>query len=254
MNGGLTTRRLSGLIPRLGQRSARAARHGEGPGGVAVSPAALESPEQVFPSRALSKFLGVVRSRPTPVLLDLGPVVGANISFLGEEVCCKIHVEDVFADLDRHVRQEAVEAFPAFLETRFRLPDESVDGVFCWDLVDYLDAPAAAVLARQVARILRPGGALLGLFATTASVDARYTKHVIVDGERLRYRAYPAARGRQRLLENRDIIKLFDPLRVSDSFLLKSALREMVFRKPDGSIFRKPDESVLRRPRGPATT
>ena len=225
----MTTRRLSGLL--LGQRGARA-EHGDGPGSATVSPSFSQSPEPEFPSRALGKFLEAVRARPAPVLLDLGPVIGSNIAFLGEAVSCKIHVEDVFADLDRHVRQEAVDALPAFLERRFPLPDESLDGVFCWDLVDYLDPASAAALAAQLTRMLRPGGVLLGLFGTAAPAECRYTKYVILDDERLRYRAYPAARGRQRLLENRDIIKLFDRLRVSDSFLLKSALREMVFRKP----------------------
>jgi len=207
---------------------------------VAEPAGTLDPAEPVFPSRALPKFLAAVRARPTPVLLDLGPVIGANISFLGEAVSCKIHVEDLFADLDRHVRRETVDAFPAFLGTRLSLPDESLDGVFCWDLFDYLEPAAAAVLAARLVRLLRPGGVLLGLFATSAPAEARYVKYVIVDDEHLHYRGYPAARGRQRLLENRDIIKLFEGLRVSDSFLLKSALREMVFRKPDGSVFRRP--------------
>lgn len=239
MHGALTTRRLSDLIPRLGPRNARVAHHGDGPG-LAAPARPLDPAEPVFPSRALPKFLAAVRAQPTPVLLDLGPVIGANISFLGEAVSCKIHVEDLFADLDRHVRREAVDAFPAFLGTRFALPDQSLDGVFCWDLLDYLEPEAAAVLAAQLTRMLRPGGVLLGLFATTADAEARYVKYVIVDDDHLQYRRYPAARGRQRLLENRDIIKLFERLRVSDSFLLKSALREMVFRKPDGSVFRRP--------------
>ena len=45
-------------------------------------------------------------------------------------------------------------------------------------------------------------------------------------------RPYAAARGRQAALLNRDIIKLFSGLRVSDSFLLKNNLREILFRKP----------------------
>jgi SAM-dependent methyltransferase len=232
VTGGLTARRLSGFIPLLGQRVARAA-HRDGPGGAAPAPAAgPRGLEQVFPSRALPKFIGAIGARPAPVILDLGPVIGSNITFLGEAVSCKIHVEDVFADLDRHLRQEAMEAFPAFLQTRFQLPDESIDGVFCWDLVDYLDPPAAAALAAQLMRMLRPGGVLLGLFATTVRPDCRYTKYVILSDEHLHYRAYPAARGPQRVLENRDIIKLFDRLRVSDSVLLKSAVRELLFRKP----------------------
>jgi hypothetical protein len=53
-----------------------------------------------------------------------------------------------------------------------------------------------------------------------------------VDDATLRYRTYPAARARQRSLLNGDIMKLFKDLRVTDSFLMKSKVREMLFRKP----------------------
>ena len=46
------------------------------------------------------------------------------------------------------------------------------------------------------------------------------------------YRRYPAARGRQAILLNRDIIRLFDGLRVGDQFLLQNNIRELLFRKP----------------------
>jgi hypothetical protein len=59
-----------------------------------------------------------------------------------------------------------------------------------------------------------------------------YTKYVIVDDVALRHRQYSAARGRQAILLNRDIIRLFSGLRVSDSFLLKNNTREILFRKP----------------------
>jgi hypothetical protein len=34
------------------------------------------------------------------------------------------------------------------------------------------------------------------------------------------------------VLQNRDIIRMFETLRVSDSFLLQTNLREILFRKP----------------------
>ena len=52
------------------------------------------------------------------------------------------------------------------------------------------------------------------------------------DDQTLRHRTYPASRGRQRVLQNRDIMRLFETLRVSDSFLLQTNLREILFRKP----------------------
>ena len=185
-----------------------------------------------FPTKALQKFLTSLTSREAPVLLDLGPVVGKNVSFFGEQLGCKIFVEDIFADVDRHVRESTLDQLPAFLKKRFPQADGEVDGILCWDLIDYLNRPAAQELANQLMRVLRPDGALHGFFGSVAPQDARYTKFIIVDDVNLKHRSYPAARGRQAILLNRDIIRLFSGLRVSDSFLLKNNLREILFRKP----------------------
>ena len=195
-----------------------------------ASRAVVDDP--VFGTKALRKFLTALTSRQQPVLLDLGPVVGSNVSFFGEQLGCKIFVEDIFADLDRHVRGGKVEALPAFFKTRFTQADGSVDGVLCWDLIDYLDRPAAQALAEQLTRIIRPEGSLLGFFGTAQPRETRYTKYIIVDEVNLKHRPYQAARGRQAILQNRDILRLFSHLRVSDSFLLQNNLREILFRKP----------------------
>lgn len=200
-------------------------------------PAEASSPkapagEPVFATKALRKFLTALTSHESPVLLDLGPVVGSNVNFFGEQLGCKILVEDIFADVDRHVRDGKLDGLPAFLRKRFPQADASVDGILCWDLIDYLDRAAAQELANQLTRVLRPEGALLGFFGTAQPLDTRYTKYIIVDEVNLKHRAYPAARGRQAILLNRDIIRLFQGLRVSDSFLLQNNLREILFRKP----------------------
>ncbi len=188
--------------------------------------------EPVFASKALRKFLACLTARETPVLLDLGPVVGGNVTFLGEQLGCKIFVEDIFADLDRHARESTLDAFPAFLKTRLTQTTGTVDGILCWDVMDYLDRPAAQQLAGELTRVLRPDGALLGFFGMTPAQDSSYTKFVIVDDVTLKHRTYPAARRRQTILVNRDILRLFSGLRVSDSFLLQNNRREILFRKP----------------------
>jgi hypothetical protein len=195
-----------------------------------ASQAVAEDP--VCATKALRKFLTAFTSRQSPVLLDLGPVVGNNVSFFGEQLGCKIFVEDIFADLDRHVRRGKVDALPAFFKTRFTQADGAVDGVLCWDLIDYLDRPAAQALAEQLTRMIRPEGSLLAFFGTAQPRETRYTKYIIVNEVKLRHRRYQAARGRQAILPNRDIIRLFSNLRVSDSFLLQNNLREILFRKP----------------------
>ena len=80
--------------------------------------------------------------------------------------------------------------------------------------------------------MLRPEGALLAFFGNTPPRETRYTKYIIIDDLNLKHRTYEAARARQAILLNRDISRLFSGLRVSDSFLLKNNLREMLFRKP----------------------
>ena len=187
------------------------------------------------PTKALSKFLSSLNAKSQPLLLDLGPVVGTNVTFFGEELGCKILVENVFKDIDRHIVEGKVEELPAFLSKRFSQADESLDGILCWDIFDYLDWKAAQALARELVRIVRADGAVLAQFSTTESKvpgPPTYTKYVVVDRQTLQYRPYAAARGKQRPLVNRDIQRMFEPLRITESFLLKNNLREVLFRKP----------------------
>jgi hypothetical protein len=188
--------------------------------------------DAVFATKALKKFLHAIASKSSPVLLDLGPVVGSNVSFFGEQLGCKIFVEDIFTDLERHKQRGKLEELPEFLKTRFDEKDGEVDGILCWDIFDYVDRASAASLADQLTRVLKPSGTLLGFFGTTRALDARYIKYIVVDDVSLRYRPYGPAGGRQGILLNRDIIRLFNGLKVTDSFLLQNNLREILFRKP----------------------
>ena len=195
-------------------------------------PARGRADDPVFSTKALRKFLGTLSVRDTPTLMDLAPVVGGNLNFFGEHLGCKVLIEDVYSDLDRFTREDKLADLPAHLAQRFRQPDASVDGILCWDLMDYLDKASAKAVADQLTRVLKPEGALLAFFGTAQPRDASYTRYIIVDDVNLKYRAYPAPRGRQATLANRDIIRMFDGLRVSDSFLLQNNLREILFRKP----------------------
>jgi hypothetical protein len=197
----------------------------------AATAAAVADDGQTVPTKALRKFLGCLTSRESPVLLDLGPVVGSNVSFFGERLGCKIIVEDLFGDLDRHARTGGV-PFAEFLVRRFTQAPGSVDGILCWNFFDYLEPAAAQVLGPILTRLLRPEGALLGFFTTVTAADSRFSKYVIVDEDTLKQRPYSPGGRKQTPFQNRDIIKLFDGLKVSESFLLKTNVREFLFRKP----------------------
>jgi hypothetical protein len=187
--------------------------------------------EPVIASKGFPKFLTALSQQDTPVLLDFGPVIGTNVEFFGDRLSCKLFIEDLLADIDRHTRMGTLDALAATIDTRFRHADASVDGILCWDVFDYLDKAAAAALARQVIRMLRPGGSVMGFFCSSPVERAPFTKYEIVEGSGLRHRHHQGAGGPKRVLQNRDIIRMFDGLVVSDSFLLKSNTREMLLRR-----------------------
>ena len=228
MPGGDTVRSLRGLLSRLGSlRQAEGTRPDTG------SPPESED-GTIVTSKALQKFLSYLGTRPAPILLDLGPLVGSNVTFFGEQLNCKFIVEDLFSDLERHARDGPPEEFPAFLSKRFPLKEGTVDGVLLWDLYDYLDRPSAQALATTLVRLLRADGALFGFFGNANRVGSGCPKFIVLDESHVRQRPYASVVVRQVSLQNRDIIKMFDGLRVSDSFLLQNNLREILFRKGGG--------------------
>ena len=204
------------------------------PAAAAVAPdsSVTNAAESSYPTKALHKFLNGLQANEGPLLIDLGPVVGSNVAFFGEQLGCRLRVEDVAKDIDQHVKEDKLDQLPGFFATRFKEAPGTVDGILCWDVLDYLDRPSAQALATALSSLLRPEGSLLGFFSTAEQREPVYTKYVVVDDATLRYRTYPAPRPRQRNLLNGDIIKLFKDLRVTDSFLMKSKVREMLFRKP----------------------
>jgi predicted SAM-dependent methyltransferase len=193
---------------------------------------APKGPEPVIASKALQKFIAALSHNEAPVLIDFGPVIGTNVAFFGEHLGCKLLIEDLAAEIDRHRRARTRDELPATLAKRFTIADASVDGVLCWDIFDFLETAAAKALAREVVRVLRPGGAVMGFFCTKASERVPFTKYEIVEASfSLRHRHHPGSGGPKVVLQNRDIIKMFEGLTVSESFLLKSNTREILLRK-----------------------
>jgi hypothetical protein len=201
----------------------------KGRGDTAATAAADDG--QTVPTKALRHFVSSLTSRESPVLLDLGPAVGSNVTFFGERLGCKILIEDLFTDLDRHLRNSGA-PFAEFLTGRLKHQPGSVDGILCWNFFDFLEPPAAQVLGAALTKLVRPEGSVLGFFTTVPTADGRFAKYVIVDEDTLKQKLYNDAGRKQRALQNRDIIRLFDGLKVSESFLLKTNVREFLFRKP----------------------
>jgi hypothetical protein len=215
---------LSDLLKFGGKRDAPAASVRDAP--------VPKGPEPVIPSKALSKFISALSHTDAPVLVDFGPVIGTNVAFFGEHLGCKLFIEDLATEIDKHTRAGNRDVLGKDLAARFTQSDQTVDGVLCWDIFDFLEPPAAKQLAREIVRVLRPGGAVMGFFCTKVVDRAPFTKYEIVEeSSSLRHRHHPGTGGPKFVLQNRDIIKMFEGLIVSESFLLKSNTREILLRK-----------------------
>jgi len=201
----------------------------KGAPGDAPAPA---GPDPVIQSKALPKFISALSSRDAPIVIDFGPVIGTNVAFFGEQLGCKLFIEDLASEIDKHTRARTRDAMPDTLAKRFTQADGTVDGVLCWDIFDFLEPAAAKALAREIVRVLRPGGAVMGFFCTKPIERVPFTKYEILEQTAsLRHRHHPGTGGPKFVLQNRDIIKMFDGLSVAESFLLKSNTREILLRK-----------------------
>ena len=203
--------------------SRRRKEHAESEAGASDAP--------VHPTKVLARFIAGLSARSQPVLLDFGPVIGTNVEHFGERLGCKLFIEDLLVDIERHTKTGTLDQLPAIFEKRFRHGDASVDGILCWDVFDFLDKNAATTLAKQIVRMLKPGGIVMGFFCSSAVEKATFTKYEIVDDTSLRHRRHSGTGGPKRVLQNRDIIRMFEGLNVSDSFLLKTNTREMLLRR-----------------------
>jgi hypothetical protein len=167
----------------------------------------------------------------SPVLLDLGAVVGTNVALFGEQLGCKIYVEDLYDIVERTARRGERESLPERLQARLAHTPGSIDGILCWDLFDYLERPAARALAAQLLPLLRPGGLAHGLFGTTSVELQHYTRFAVESTDTFRLKTLPATPIGRQVLTTRDIQRLFEGLSVVESVLLRTSAREILFRK-----------------------
>lgn len=187
--------------------------------------------DAVVASKVFPQFLAALRQAPSPVLLDLGPA-GPNVTFFGEQLACKLYVEDLYSDVEVFAARGNRAGLATHFATRLTQAPDSVDGVLCWDLFDFLDKAAGQVLAARLASVVRTGGALYGTFGTTPAELRHYTRTVLEGAGAFRLRHSPATPAPRTVLLTRDIIKMFDGLIVAESVLLKSHTRETLFRRP----------------------
>lgn len=211
--------------------------------------AALSEPDRLVSTRAVGVLIDALRSRESPMLLDLGRVVGDNVAFFTSRFACRLVVADLFADLDERssAGERNEDQTGAWVAETIRAEPESVDAILCWDTLEHLTAVEGQILAERLTRVLRPEGVLLLSFSGEWNAQPGYATYGIVDRSTLRRQFYAGASRQMRVLTSREVTETFRNLSIVDACLLATRAQEMVFRKPSHST--ATGKGVASRPR-----
>ena len=90
-------------------------------------PVPVVASETRVASRAFPKFLGALAGRDHLTIIDVGPVVGSNLDFFAARAACKIYIEDLFTDVERHAQAGTRAKLPSVLPPRSHQAAASVD-------------------------------------------------------------------------------------------------------------------------------
>ena len=210
----------------------------------ALSPSTADSNRR--PSNGLKDFLWLLSDVQQGQLLDLGPVSQATVSFFTGRGF-KIYSDDLlrawrgFLDAEEN-RLRASSTKPAkeaefslsvlaqkFLQSSVAYPPESFHAILVWDLLDYLEEELLADLVSRFYAMLRPGGVVLGLFHSKK--PEAFHRYRIPDADTIELYQASAPCAPLRLLQNRDLMKLFAAFRSSKTFVGRDQLREGLFLK-----------------------
>jgi hypothetical protein len=196
-------------------------------------------------SNGLKEFLWLIGDAKGGRILDLGQVSQATLTFFIEKGY-RISTEDLLrswkdfltaeeerlrrapvgGESDRVTRAMLTERF---LETALQYPEENFNGVLAWDLLDYFDSEMLARVMERLYALMRPGGAVLGLFHTRA--PERFHRYRIADVQTIELLPAPTIAVHARVFQNREILDLFGRFRSSKTFVGRDQLREGLFLK-----------------------
>ncbi len=194
----------------------------------------------IYRTHILRAFLQRMGKHPSARILDLGTTCGHNLEFLSRQGY-KVFAEDLLANLRSPgaawgqarnakkgklgIQMPAIQPFPH--------PDDHFQGVLCWDVFDFLEREEAVLLARQIHRMMAPGGLALAFFNSrkTESPEPLY-RYRIEGPDRMEY----SCTGDKRLIrysyQNRDIMQILANFQVEAFYYLRHRMREVLVEKP----------------------
>jgi hypothetical protein len=195
--------------------------------------------EQSYPTYAtsiLKDFIVSITRKPSPVVLDIGPVVGSNIEFFFE-LGIKIYMEDFLAAYSNPVYTKMVDEKltwddEKFFRENFDYADQFFDGLICWDLLSYLEPKFAKTFVERIAAKMKPDSLVLGFFYTQrpqAQIPVR--KYKISSDSALEHIPQQLKMEVRKAYQTRDVTQLFSGYQSQKFYLLKHNMLEVMLKK-----------------------
>ena len=201
-----------------------------------ISKASAKPAYPVFPSNIFKDFLEALSRKQRPVLLDLGVLIGSNVEYFFN-LGAKVHIEDLLNAYRSPKYWTVEEGQPLFAESVFlkenlNYPEGYLDGIICWDLLNYVDPKFARRLVQKITPILKPGGSVLAFFHTQKQPEpAPGYKYRVLDDQSLKYLPLGVNLELLKLYQTRDITQLFTGYQGLKFCLLKHNILEVLLKR-----------------------
>lgn len=173
-----------------------------------------------------------IRALGKPSMLDLGPPLAANVDFLSRYPC-RIYIGDWLESLPRQDEPGSEPAPPYCPVFGQMLPfsaKERFDIIFCWDLLNYMNADSIRGLSRFLAGHCNAGALCFFSIMTQKSMPLRPCRYRIKAEDTLQYQLLTSQQTASPRFTQSRILELMPEFQIQRSFLLKTGSQEQVFR------------------------
>jgi hypothetical protein len=181
-----------------------------------------------YQSRMIERYRAFLAKCEDARLLDVGPVIGSNISFFFESVR-RISLFDLlqrlpFKDRGKPDAEELLRLFD--------FKNESFDAISLWDIPDHLDNDLLAKLVERCRALLAPNG-ICAIIASATQQPQPYAQTLRIQGagclvtlQKELSRSLPYF-----YRSNRDMELAFKPMEQFCSFVCMNGIREFIFKR-----------------------
>lgn len=194
--------------------------------------------DRCIDSKCVEQFLASIRGQGSLNILDLTGLCQANvdvISGLGH----RIHSDDFLRMLDDcfgppgdfYENQADHERLDKFVGQCLAYDDWMFDGALIWDSLEYLSPDLLEMTVNHLFGLLKPSSCLLATFHTEANNGMVPSYTYRMEGTRSLRLSPKGERQAGKLLQNRDIERLFQRFNSVKFFLTRDNLREVIVRR-----------------------